>query len=120
MDERFMKWADRLDSGKIDELQFEMQNAKLLGRRKQLQERLQVIQQEVGDEEKLEFSLAEVKQTLQDFPKVWDALEHEEQRELLRLLIESLHIFKDRAELKLLFMEPITIPLKVYHRKEAP
>jgi len=120
MDERFMKWADRLDSGKIDELQFEMQNVKLLGRRKQIQEQLQAIQLEVGDEERLELSLAEVKKTLQDFPQVWDALEHEERREVLRLLVESLHIFKDRAELKLLFMEPMNIPLKVYHRKEAP
>jgi hypothetical protein len=35
--ERCMKWAERLDAGKIDEAQFEMQNTKLLSRKKQLQ-----------------------------------------------------------------------------------
>jgi site-specific DNA recombinase len=116
IDERFMKWAERLDSGKIDERQFEMQNTKLLVHKKQLQERLESIQQEVGDEEQLELSLAAVKSTLKDFPQVWEALEHEERRDVLRLLVESLGIYKDRLELKLLFMEPVAIPLKVHRR----
>ena len=59
----------------------------------------------------MEISLAEVKRTLSDFPKLWGSLEHEERREVLRLLIESLKVHKAYAELKLLFLDPITVPL---------
>jgi site-specific DNA recombinase len=111
MGEKFSQWADRLDAGKIDEDQFERQNAKMLERKNLVQEKLSVIDAELAQEESLEVSLAEVQTVLKDFPKMWDELELEERREVLRLLIEELKVNKTHAELKLLFLSPVTIPL---------
>jgi site-specific DNA recombinase len=109
--DKFTQWADRLDSGKIDEEQFDQQNRRLLQRKQELQKQVAQLEQELAQEQTLEVNLSEVRQTLENFPQVWDALEHEEQQEMLRLLIEDLRVFSSHAELKLLFMEPMTIPL---------
>jgi len=111
MGEKFSQWADRLDAGKIDDDQFERQNAKLLERKKVVQGKLSNIEAELSQEENLEVSLAEVQSLLKDFPKMWEELELEERREVLRLLIEELSVNKTQAELKLLFLEPVTISL---------
>jgi len=111
MDEKFTQWADRLDSGKIDEDQFEKQNARLLARKKELQAWMGQLNEEVSQTENLEVSLAEVRKVLQEFPTLWDSLEHEEKQEVLRLLIESLKVYKTHAEMKLLFLDPIQFPL---------
>jgi site-specific DNA recombinase len=112
MGEKFSQWADRLDAGKIDEDQFERQNAKLLERKKVVQEQLSTIDDELSQEENLEVSLKEVQSMLKNFPKMWDGLELEERREVLRLLIEELKVSPTHMELKLLFLEPVTISLK--------
>lgn len=112
MGEKFSQWADRLDSGKIDEDQFERQNAKLLERKKVVQEKLSTIDAELSQEENLEVTLKEVQSMLKDFPKMWDELELEERREVLRLLIEELKVSPTHMQLKLLFLEPVTISLK--------
>lgn len=57
-------------------------------------------------------TLTEVKSAMKDFPRIWQELELEERRELLRLLIEELNVFKTHVELKLLFLDPITVPFK--------
>jgi len=111
MGEKFSQWADRLDAGKIDEDQFERQNVKLLERKNAVQERLSIVDAELAQEESLEVSLAEVQSVLKDFPKMWQELELEERREVLRLLIEELKVNKTYAELKLLFLEPVIISL---------
>jgi hypothetical protein len=47
-------------------------------------------------------------------------LEHEEKQEMLRLLVEYLKVSKERAELKLLFLDPVEINLDFSRRqKEA-
>lgn len=57
---------------------------------------------------------------LQDFPTIWDVLEHEEKQEMLRLLVEHLKVSKERAELKLLFLDPREINLNFMRpQKEA-
>lgn len=109
--DRFTQWADRLDSGKIDEEQFALQNQRLRERKAELQKRLAEIEQQLGEEEALEVTLAEVRKMLTDFPTVWEALELEERREVLRLLIEHLKVYSTHAELKILFLTPITVPL---------
>jgi site-specific DNA recombinase len=119
MGDKFSQWADRLDAGRIDEDQFDRQNARLLKRKNEVQVRLAELQAEIDHEENLEVSLAEVKKTLLDFPKVWDALEPEERREVLRSLVEELKVFKDRAELKLLFLDPIEVLLAGSRRMKA-
>ncbi|MEO6907025.1 MAG: recombinase family protein, partial [Abditibacteriaceae bacterium] len=111
MGEKFSQWADRLDAGRIDEDQFDRQNAKLLERKNVVQEKLAIIDAELSQEENLEVSLAEVQSVLKDFPKMWQGLELEERREVLRLLIEELKVSATHAELKLLFLEPVIISL---------
>jgi site-specific DNA recombinase len=109
MEERFTRWADRLDSGKIDEEQFEQQNSRLLVQKAQLQERLSALQSDLGQTEHIELTLSEVRKVLQEFPTVWEALEHEERREMLRLLIEELRVYKTHIELKLLFLDSVEV-----------
>lgn len=119
--DRFSQWADRLDAGSIDEEQFQQQNGRLLGRKQELQARLAALDAELGAEEALEVTLAEVQRMLKDFPAVWEALTLEERRETLRLLIESLKVYRTYAELKLLFLDPVQIPLDFRRgRKPAP
>jgi len=72
---------------------------------------MEQLNEEVAQTENLEVSLAEVRKVLKDFPTVWDSLEHEEQQEVLRLLIETLKVYKTHAEMKLLFLDPIQFPL---------
>jgi hypothetical protein len=43
----------------------------------------------------------------------------DEQREMLRALVEDLRVWKQRAELKLLFLPPMEIPV-VFRRGPAP
>ena len=46
-----------------------------------------------------------------DFPALWESLEQEERREVLRLLVEELKVYKTHAEMKLLFLDPVQFPL---------
>jgi len=107
----FSKWADRLDSGRIDEDQFTLQNKRLLDRKQDLQSKISALEQALGEEEAVGVTLAEVKRALKDFPKVWDALALEEKREMLRLLVERLDVGKTTADLKLLFIDPLKVPM---------
>jgi site-specific DNA recombinase len=110
---KFNQWADRLDSGRIDEDQFEAQNKRLLAQKQEVQKRLSSLEIELGGQEAIEVTLSEVKRVLIEFPKVWEALKFEEKRETLRLLIEHLTVFKTHLELKLLFLEPMEIPFQL-------
>ncbi len=102
--QKFTKWADRLDGGSIDEEQFDMQNRRLLHRKHEVSKRLSELQSTITQYPSLEVTLTEVKQALSDFSKVWAALEPEEKREMLRLLIEDLRLYKDRICIKVLFL----------------
>jgi hypothetical protein len=82
-----------LDGGKIDEEQFEAQNKRLLAQKQKAQKRLLTLEDELGEQAAVEVTLAEVKRVLIEFPRVWEALEFEGKREILRLLIEHLHVF---------------------------
>jgi site-specific DNA recombinase len=115
MGERFTQWADRLDTGKIDEEQFAVQNQRLLERKAQLQKQLGALDDELEAEQTLEVTLAEVRKALKDFSAVWEALTLEERRETLRLLIEHLKVYKEHAELKLLFLDPISFSTDFRH-----
>src|SRR5262249_55421534 len=64
--DKFSQWADRLDSGRIDEEQFEQQNRRLLARKQEIQKRLSTLEAELGQEESLEVTLAEVRSVLAD------------------------------------------------------
>jgi hypothetical protein len=53
---------------------------------------------------------------LRDFGTVWDHLTLDEQREMLRALIEELNVWKDRAELKLVLMPAVGIDVQFAQR----
>jgi len=48
---------------------------------------------------------------LRDFDTVWGHMTVEERREMLRSLIEDLRVWKDRAELRLLFLPAVEVAL---------
>src|SRR5262249_52277053 len=115
--DRFTQWADRLDTGKIDEEQFAVQNQRLLERKAQLQKQLATLDEALEAEQTLEGTLAEGRAALNAFPAVWEALTLEERREMLRLLIEHLKVYSTHAELKLLFLDPIVFSTDFRHGK---
>ncbi len=89
----------------------------MLAQKKELQERLEALTEELAQEQNFEVTLAQGRKVLDEFPVVWDSLEQEEQREVLRLLVEELKVHKTHVELKSLFLEPVTIPFALYSKK---
>lgn len=110
--DKFNAWADRLDRGLIDEDQFSQQNSKLLEVKKQLQSEMKQIESKLMDCDNADISLAAARESLSKFPNVWEHLEIEEQRELLRLLIEKLEVHKEHLIIKLVFLPEETVALK--------
>jgi len=108
-----------LDRGQIDEEQFTARNAALLQEKAQLQARWAELDAKLAEGESVEISLDKVRQTLQDFHRVWAHLTLEEGRELLRSLVEDLRVWRDRAELKLLFFPPTELSV-VFQRGPTP
>jgi site-specific DNA recombinase len=113
---QFARWAERLDAGKIDEEQFTERNAALLKQKAKLQDRLAELDARLAEQEGIEVSLEEVRGMLRDFGTVWDHLTLDEQREMLRALIEELNVWKDRAELKLVLMPAVGIDVQFAQR----
>ena len=111
MGDRFNTWADRLDRGLIDEEQFRQQNSRLLDRKKILTSELEDIDRRLAECENAEVSFAAAREALSRFNQVWDSLEIEERRELVRLLVENMKVYSDRVDLKLLFAPEESIAL---------
>jgi DNA repair exonuclease SbcCD ATPase subunit len=103
LSERFNKWADRLDRGLIDESQFAQQNKRLLARKSELSKELEEIDLRLAEQENAHISLQAAQEALKQFPKVWEHLEIQERRELIRQLIERLQVYGDKMVLKLVF-----------------
>lgn len=87
LDVLFDDWADRLDRHVIDDKQFERHNSALLVEKAKLQDRLEELDQKLSEGERVEVSLAEVQQVLQDVSAAWESLQFEERREILRMLV---------------------------------
>ncbi len=119
MDARFDRWAEMLDSGSISERQFRKRNEKLVKDQQALQERSAELESQGAEAESIEVEIDQVKEMLGRFDEVWGNLTLDEQREMLRALVEELNIWKEKAELKLLFMPPMEIPLR-FTRGPAP
>jgi len=111
LDRRFDLWAQQLEAGSIDDVQFRKRNEALLKEKAGLQERLASLGAKEAEAESLEMSLGQVREALKDFDRVWEHLTIDEQREMLRALVEHLKVWKDKAELKLVLMPPVEIPL---------
>jgi site-specific DNA recombinase len=108
---QFEKWADALTTEAMTLAQFREYNSGLTEKQEKLRERLEEIEQTLAGQSSVEDELARVKDALRDFPRVWENLEDEEKRELLRLLVERVTVRgkgrKKQVELRLYFMEPI-------------
>ena len=111
MNVQFNKWADRLDAGAIDEVQFRERNAKLLREKTQMTGRLHEIDLRLAESENLEVSIEAVKQALSIFKGVWDNLEIQERREMLRHLVERLVVYSDHFEMQVILTPPVTMPV---------
>jgi site-specific DNA recombinase len=104
MQSTFNSWADRLDKKTITEDQFASQNKRLVDRESRLKNELTEIDLRLAENEIVDVSLEVAQQALKQFPQVWDTLEIQERRELLRNLIGRLAVYADKAVIKLVFM----------------
>jgi alanyl-tRNA synthetase len=109
MDRRFNRWAEMLDAGAISEHQFRERNSTLVEQQAALQRRLTELEAREAESEGVEVELEAVKRMLKDFDTTWAHLTLDEQREMLRALVEELNVWKYRAELKLVLMPPVEI-----------
>ncbi len=99
LEKLFDEWAERLDRHMIDEGQFQRHNTVLLEERQKLKARLAEVNLKLSEGERLEVSLAQVQEALRDVPAVWDSLEFEEKREIVKLLVERVEVHPDHVEL---------------------
>jgi hypothetical protein len=97
------------DAPAIEEEQFRSRNEALLKKKQDLQQKLAEAEARSADREAVELSVAQVKQMLMDFDRVWERMGLEEQREMLRDPIEELKVGKGQGELKLLFLPAIEL-----------
>jgi hypothetical protein len=111
MKEKFNGWADRLDRGLIDEDQFRQQNSRLRQKKQELQAELAGIDKELAGCEDVEVSFEAAKAALSQFPTMWDNLEIEERRDLVRSLVVKLEVRRDKAVLRLLFLPEVEMVL---------
>lgn len=108
----FDRWVARLERGLIDEEQFARLNEGHRQEKAQWRERLRTLDQEAERTVDLELLVANVEQTLVSFTATWEAMTADEQREVLRSLVESLDVYPDRLELKLVFTPPVELSLQ--------
>jgi len=111
MKDKFNTWADRLDRALIDEEQFTQQNRRLMQHKRNLQDELAQIELQLSECENVEVSFEAARKALQGFPRMWDALEIEERRELVRLLVEKLEVHRDHLVVKVAFLDGQCVPL---------
>lgn len=109
LDQLFQEWADRLDRRMIDEAQFRQHNSRLMAQREKLVGRLEELESRAGKGTGPEVSFSQVKETLKNTAAVWDSLQFEERREILRLLVDKVAIHPDRADLHLFHLPTITL-----------
>ena len=107
----FDKWVERLERGIIDEDQFTRLNEGHLQERARLRKRRQELEQEGERAVDLELLVTEVEKTLRSFGSTWETLTADEQREVLRSLVEYLDVYQGQMELKLLFTPVVTLSL---------
>ena len=107
----FDKWVERLDRGVIDEEQFARLSEKHLQEKAKLRKRLQEFEHEAERAVDLELIVAQAEGILLSFSSTWEALTTDEQREVLRSLVEYLDVYQRHMELKLVFTPAVTLSL---------
>jgi len=99
LEKLFDEWAERLDKRMIDEDQFRRHNTTLLAEKHKLETRLSEIDAKLSEGRRLAVSLTEIQEVLKDVPAVWETLQFEEKREIVRLLVEKVAVHPDKVEL---------------------
>jgi len=107
----FTKWADRLDRGLIDEEQFNLQNSRLIAKKKHIQERLHELDEDLARQDRAQADFEAVRAVLKDFDRLWEAATLEERQEMVRLLVERIEVSPDEMVLKFKFRPEERIPL---------
>lgn len=107
----FNNWADRLDKGAISEQQFAAQNKRLLMKESELRKELEYIDLTLAQSENAKVSFEAAREALRQFPIIWDDLEIQERRELLRNLIDRLEVHSDAVVMKMVFLPQVTIAI---------
>lgn len=107
----FTSWADRLDKRLMTEKQFALQNQRLMERESALRRELEEIDSSLAANESVEVSLEAARDALKRFSQVWESLEIQEKRELLRNLVERLEVHEDKLVLKLVFLPEVAVAL---------
>ena len=115
----FTKWADRLDRGLIDEEQFNLQNSRLLTRKKQIQERLGELDEALARQARAQADFEAVRAVLGDFERLWEVSTLEERQGMVRVLVEKLSVFRDGVIIKLKFGPEERIELPIMRRGKA-
>jgi site-specific DNA recombinase len=115
----FDKWVERLERGVIDEEQFARLNEAHLAEKRRLRKRLQELEQEAERTVDLELTITEVEKILANFSATWDAMTPDEQREVMRSLIEYLNVHEHHMDLKLLFTPEVTLSLDFPRGRQA-
>jgi site-specific DNA recombinase len=113
-DRKFGEWARRLDEGIIDEAQFKAWNETLRAEKARDAGRLREVEEKLGADQHLDVTVAELERVWEDLPQVWENLEFEERRELLRLLVEKVSIFPDHVDL-----QPHHLPLRTLETRRS-
>jgi site-specific DNA recombinase len=110
-DGAFDKWVERLERGVIDEEQFARLNEGHRQEKAKLRKRLQELEQAAERIVDQEMVVAAVEKLLLDFSSTWGVMTTDEQREVLRSLVETLDVYPSHMELKLIFTPPVTLSL---------
>jgi len=112
----------RLD-GELDSDEYQEQKARLAADRDGLEQQIAAVQTRADDQSLRRAELSAIREVLQDFDAVWDALDEQERREALFTVIEraELHRVGDDLELRLKvhFLSERVLPLPNYNRRGA-
>jgi len=111
------RWQDQFDGGLIDEARMQMESVANLRQRAELRTQLAAAQAGATDSTSSQACAGAAGQALRDIGSTWDNLNVAEQRQLLGILIDKLHVWADRAELTVEGMPTIRLPLS--HKSPA-
>jgi septal ring factor EnvC (AmiA/AmiB activator) len=92
METRFDRWAEALEAGAMTVQQFRARNEKMLASKAERERALEEAGSKLTAQGEQDRLLVEVQSALRDLPGVWEKLEPEERKEVLRLVVEELTV----------------------------
>jgi DNA-binding CsgD family transcriptional regulator len=89
LQEQFDRWAEAYSRQVMGEKQFMAFSQKMQTEEEEASARLQQVEHDLGSRREREAWMASVRDALLDFPQVWQALDNDEKRQVLLLLLED-------------------------------